>query len=286
MTTTAAEQTAKRSNNRHFMVGLARAFGGAVIFSFPILMTMEMWELGFHLDRLRFALFMILAVPMLIGLSFYDGFEDTYSYKDDVIDAFVAYAVGFVASATILLLFNVVNFNLSADEFIGKISLQAVTSAFGAMFAQSLLGKNNRSDENSDYQKRRVKYHGQIFLMIFGAVFLSMSLAATEEMILISFKMSDWHTVGLASATILMMHAFVYAVEFRGQEKAAPEGSSQWSVFLRYTIVGYAIVLLISFYLLWTFGRTDGLGIEEMIKAVIVLGFPAAIGASASRLIL
>lgn len=278
--------TTDKGTNRHFLIGLARAFGGAVIFSFPILMTMEMWELGFHLDRLRFALFMILAVPMLIGLSFYDGFEDTYSYKDDVIDAFVAYAVGFVASAAILFLFNIINFNLSADEFIGKVSLQAVTAAFGAMFAQSLLGNNNQADENSDYQKRRASYHGQIFLMIFGAVFLSMSLAATEEMILISFKMSDWHTVGLALATILMMHAFVYAVEFRGQEKAAPEGSSQSSVFLRYTIVGYAVVLLISFYLLWTFGRTDGLGIEEMIKAVIVLGFPAAIGASASRLIL
>lgn len=286
MTTIADEQTANRSSNRHFMVGLARAFGGAVIFSFPILMTMEMWGLGFHLDRLRFALFMVLAVPMLVGLSFYDGFEDTFCLKDDVIDAFVAYAVGFVASAAILLLFNVVNFNLSADEFGGKISLQAVTGAFGAMFAQSLLGKNNQSDEDSDYEKRRASYHGQLFLMIFGAVFLSMSLAATEEIILISFKMTDWHAVGLALATILMMHAFVYAVEFRGQEKVAPVGSSQLSVFLRFTVVGYAIVLLISLYLLWTFGRIDGLGIEEAIKATIVLGFPAAIGASASRLIL
>jgi uncharacterized membrane protein len=50
--------------------------------------------------------------------------------------------------------------------------------------------------------------------------------------------------------------------------------------------VGYAIVLLVSFYILWTFGSLDGLGFEEQLKAVIVLGLPAALGASASRLIL
>ncbi len=276
----------KKNANRHFLRGLARAFGGAVIFSFPILMTMEMWELGFHLDRLRFALFMVAAVPILIGLSFYDGFENTYSLKDDVVDAFVAYAVGFAASSVILSLFNIINFSMSAGEIVGKISLQAVTAAFGAMFAQSLLGRSSSADEDSDVEKRRASYHGQLFLMAFGAIFLSMSLAATEEIILISFKMTDRHSVALALATILMMHAFVYAVEFRGQEKVEPRGSSQLSVFLRFTLVGYAIVLLIGFYLLWTFGRTDGLGFEEILKAVIVLGFPAAIGASASRLIL
>jgi hypothetical protein len=33
--------------NRVFLVGLGRAFGGALIFSLPMLMTMEMWWLGF-----------------------------------------------------------------------------------------------------------------------------------------------------------------------------------------------------------------------------------------------
>jgi putative integral membrane protein (TIGR02587 family) len=85
---------------------------------------------------------------------------------------------------------------------------------------------------------------------------------------------------------MIMMHAFVYNVEFRGQEKRRPETSSFWSVFLRYTIVGYAIVLLISLYLLWTFGKTDGLNLEDVLKISIVMGFPGALGAAASRLII
>ncbi|HEV2129601.1 MAG TPA: DUF2391 family protein, partial [Longimicrobiaceae bacterium] len=85
----------ERSANRRFAVGLARAFGGALIFSLPMLMTMEMWWLGFYMDRFRLALFMSLIIPLLVGLSYYAGFEETFSLKNDLVDAFVAYAVGF-----------------------------------------------------------------------------------------------------------------------------------------------------------------------------------------------
>jgi uncharacterized membrane protein len=57
-------------------------------------------------------------------------------------------------------------------------------------------------------------------------------------------------------------------------------------VFVRFTIVGYTIALLISLYVLWTFGRLDGAATAEVIRAMLVLGFPAALGASAARLIL
>ena len=58
------------------------------------------------------------------------------------------------------------------------------------------------------------------------------------------------------------------------------------SEFLRLTIVAYVLSLLISLYVLWTFGRTDGLGLLELVKVTLVLGFPAALGAAAARLIL
>jgi uncharacterized membrane protein len=57
-------------------------------------------------------------------------------------------------------------------------------------------------------------------------------------------------------------------------------------VFIRFTVVGYAIALLISLYVLWTFERTDGMPLRQIIPATIVLGFPAAVGAGAARLIL
>ena len=286
MSETSAKDASNQNTGRHFFVHLARAFGGAILFSFPLLMTMEMWFLGFYMNGLRLALFTLLTVPLLIGLSYYDGFEATSDLLDDTVDTFVAYAVGFTASIVMLFLFDVVNLEMSADEIIGKISLQAIIGSFGAMFAQSLLSGDEQENEESEERQRGASYFGELFLMAVGAVFLSMSVAPTEEMRLISYRMSDWQTIALAVVTLLMMHAFVYAVEFRGHEKAISPATSFLSVFLRFTVVGYAIALLISFYILWTFGSIDDMGLAEKLKAVIVLGFPAAIGASASRLIL
>lgn len=98
--------------------------------------------------------------------------------------------------------------------------------------------------------------------------------------------MSDYHIIALALSTIILMHAFVYKVEFRGQESRHPKESSILSVFMRYTLVGYALVLSISLYLVWTFGHIEGLSTEHLVKTVIVMSFPGALGAAASRLIL
>ncbi|MBA3632937.1 MAG: TIGR02587 family membrane protein [Acidobacteria bacterium] len=286
MPETYAESNKKPIYNRRFLIGLARAFGGAILFSFPLFMTMEMWWNGFFMDRFRLALFIFLSIPLLFGLSYFDGFENTNSLKDDAVDTFVAFAVGFVSSAAILSVLNLINSDMYTDEIIGKISLQAVIASFGALFAQTLLGGNTDDDKSDKSPSLIVQYLGQLFLMAVGAIFLSMNIAATEEMILLAYKMTNWHAVILALGTILAMHTFVYAVEFSGQEEVQPEGSSMWSAFFRYTVVGYAIVLLISFYLLWTFGRVDGTGTTELVKSIIVLSFPGALGAAASRLIL
>jgi len=281
-----AKAESERSETKQFLIHLARAFGGAILFSFPLLMTMEMWELGAYMNGSRLALFILLTVPLLVGLSYYDGFEATSSVTDDAVDTFVAYAVGFASSIVMLFLFGVIKPEMSADEIIGKISLQSVIASFGAMFAQSLLLGDKQEKEESENRQRSASYFGELFLMAVGAVFLSMSVAPTEEMNLISYRMTDWHTIALAVVTLLLMHAFVYAVEFSGHEKAISPDKSFLSVFLRFTVVGYAIVLLISFYILWTFGSLDDMAFAEKLKTTIVLGFPAAIGASASRLIL
>ncbi|MGH7825854.1 MAG: TIGR02587 family membrane protein [Candidatus Binatia bacterium] len=273
--------SAKKSDDRAFSIGLARAFGGAIIFSLPILMTMEMWQLGFTMSAFRLALLLFLTIPLLIGLSHYMGFEETFGLKDDAVDAFVAFAVGFLAGGAALAVFSVIEFGMSAQEIIGKISIQAVPGSIGAMFAQSELGGNERNRED---KKRHAGYGGEVFIMASGALFLAFNVAPTEEMVLIAHQMTAWHVVALALASLLVMHAFVYALEFHGTALVPPD-TRFLSVFVRFTIVGYAVALLISFYILWTFGRTEGLALPQMVSVLIVLAFPSAVGAAAARLI-
>jgi putative integral membrane protein (TIGR02587 family) len=104
-------------------------------------------------------------------------------------------------------------------------------------------------------------------------------------MALIANKMTPLPAIALVVLSLLLMHAFVYAVDFRGQADV-PAGMSRWGLFLRYTVPGYAIALLASVYLLWTFGRTDGAGLEHLATTAVVLAFPASIGAAAARLMI
>jgi putative integral membrane protein (TIGR02587 family) len=290
MTTGGAEGLTKhRKANGDFAIASARAFGGAIIFSLPLMMTMEMWWLGFYMDRFRLVLFLVLTVPVLAVLSHYAGFERADGPMDLVLNAFTALAVGFIASAFILALFHVLQPGNSLDELIGKIVLQAIPGAIGAMLARSQLGvrgQDEDADPNEEVEEaRRDTYAGELFLAGIGAMFMAFNVAPTDEMVLIGLMMTEWHAIALVAVSLLLMHAFVYAVEFRGTSRLRA-GVPFTSEFLRLTMVAYALSLLISLYVLWTFGRTDGLGAVELVKVTLVLGFPSALGAAAARLLL
>ena len=266
--------------NRDYAKGLARAFAGAIIFSLPLLMTMEMWWLGFYMDRLRLLLFGIGNIALLFGLSRVAGFEETSSWTDDALDAFAAYGIATAASFAVLLLFGIIAPGMSAGEIVGKIAVQAAPASFGAMIANKQLGRR----EDGAEKRRRSSYAGQLFLMLAGALFLAYNVAPTEEMILISFLMTPWHGLALVVASLLLLHAFVYSLDFSGEEEALPEHGF-FGTFLFFSVVGYAIAVLASLYILWTFGRTDGAGLHEIAMMTAVLGFPAAIGAAIARLV-
>jgi putative integral membrane protein (TIGR02587 family) len=266
---------------RSFLRALARAFAGALIFGLPLLMTMEMWALGFYMEPLRLALFLLAMFPLLVGLAYYAGFEEGFDWRQFLLSACVAYAVAFVAAAAGLLLLGVLRPGMSLAEIVGKVALQAIPASIGAMLARSQLGQRDEEEE----ERRRDTYGGELFLAAVGALFMAFNVAPTEEVVLIANMMTGWHALALIAVSLAVMHAFVYALEFRGQSSLHPDIGA-WSEFLRLTVVAYALALLVCLYVLWSFGRTDGLAAGELLMQTVVLGFPAAIGAAAARLIL
>ncbi|HSK19208.1 MAG TPA: TIGR02587 family membrane protein, partial [Longimicrobiales bacterium] len=251
------------------------------------LMTMEMWWLGFYMDRFRLALLMLAMVPLLIALDHYVGFkEEQTTWREDVGDGMIAYGVGIVSSCGVLLLFNVLNLDMPLQEWVGKVSLQAVPASFGAVLATSQLG-GEKADEEQRVSEEAPEggYWAELLFMLTGAVFLAFNVAPTEEIALIAFQINAWYALGIAITSLGLMHAIVYAVEFFGSP-GLPENIPVWSVFIRYTVTGYAIALFVSAYVLWTFGRFDGDPLIVNTMQTIVLAFPAALGAAGARLIL
>ena len=268
-----------RSANLEYAIDLMRAFGGAILFAFPLVMTMEMWSLGFAMDRSRLLLFLVLNLLILLVLSYLAGFRASFSLKEDALDALAALAVGALASAALLSLFGLLSTGMPLDELVGKVAIQTVPASLGAMAARKQLG-----DGDEEGEEDQGGYAGQLLLMLAGALFLAFNVAPTEEMILISFRMSPWHGLAVVVLSIGTLHAFVYGLEFSGQEDLPDEGGA-WRTFLAYSLAGYGIAILVSLYVLWTFGRTDGAGLGRIAMMVAVLGFPASLGAAVARLV-
>ncbi len=174
----------------------------------------------------------------------------------------------------------------------GRLVLQASAGSFGAILAHGTLAGDDEEDEadaanGGGYKKDEAQpgYHAELLLMSAGALFLALNIAPTEEVPLLAARMGTWLVIVLMIVSLLLMHAFVYAVDFRGQE-AVPAGTPMWSVVLRFTVVGYALALLISLYVLWCFGRIEDVPAAPALMMAAVLAFPASIGAASARLIL
>jgi putative integral membrane protein (TIGR02587 family) len=264
-----------------FARGIGRAFGGAVLFAFPLLMTNEMWRLGVAMSPAKLALFISLTLPLLFGLSYYSGFEKTESLAEDAADAFIAFGVGFISSALMLFLFGMINFATPLTQAASEIGLQAIPASIGAIVASKQL---HAVEQEGDHMESRATYQGELFLMAAGALFVAFNVAPTEEVLVISYTMSPWHAVALAVASIFMLHGFVYTVGFAGQEER-PDNTGFLMTFLHFTIAGYGIALLVSLYMLWTFDRTVGIHLSETATMMVVLAFPASLGAATARLI-
>ncbi|MBB5741185.1 TIGR02587 family membrane protein [Brevundimonas aurantiaca] len=266
------------SRERAYLRDLGRAFGGALVFSIPLLMTMEMWEQGVAMDRGRLLAFIVAGLPLLYGLAYYAGFSDRRGLANDLMDTAVALAVGFLTAGVLLSLFGVVRWGDPPREALGRIALQAVPGAMGALLARRQLSGDADGGET---QEDQASYVGELFLMAAGALFFALNVAPTEEMILIAYKAGALNVLGLMGVSILLLHLIVFRAGFAGQEEADRPAHA----FFHFTLPGYAIALGVSLFALFVFGRIEGHSLAGVVQAMAVLGFPAAIGAAAARLL-
>lgn len=266
-------------SDRELMISVGRAFAGALLFALPMLMTMEMWSLGVTLHPWRIALLLLIALPLLLGLSRFSGIRRTARLRDEVADMFVVILVAALTAALVLWIFGVLSAAMPIREIVSKLAMQFVPCSIGGMLARSQLG-----EAHIGQPKRRGSYGGELFLMMVGALFLSLNVAPTEEVELIAYKMTTQQEILLAISSLIVMHIFVYAARFRGHH--ASDRISMLSVFARYSLVGYVIVFGVSLALMWLLGRTEGNSFDGVLSACIVISFPGAIGAAAARLVL
>ena len=271
------EGPAVTASQSQFWSGVARAAGGALLFSLPMLMTMELWQFGMTLDPAHLAGLITVTFLLLIRLTRLFGFKETgaISTSEAVIDAGVAYLVGAAVAAVALAAFAVLRPDMPLDVMVKVIAIEAVPASIGAAFARSQLGAGV---DRSDY---RHSFGDELTIMLAGAIVLCLNIAPTEEVLLVATLADEPIGAFLVVGTVLLMHGFVYAVDFRGGEEPAGGAS-----FVQFTMSGFLVAAGTAAGLLWAFGRFDGHGLPIAVTMLAVLTVPAGIGAATARLVL
>lgn len=276
---------ANGGTNKDFLIGLSRAFAGAIIFALPLFMTMEMWSIASYVDPARFLGFLGFGLVLMIFLAYFSGFERADGWVDAVLDGVVAFAVGILSSSLLLWLFGVFPEDATSTLIVEIIALQAVPAGMGAVLATKQLGGQGDDEKSEATNEGRAGYFGQLVLMLAGALFVAFNIAPTEEMLLITVSMTPLKTLLLMACSILILHAFVYTVGFAGQEEP-PNGAGFLLTFVHYTLVGYGLALASCAYVMWTFGFMDDVSLSLAASMTAVLGFAASIGAGIARLVI
>lgn len=277
----------------------ARGVAGGLLFSLPLLYTVEMWEMGLVAEPARLLVGLGFGSLLLLGYNRYAGLRCNASLTEVVIDSVEELGLGLVLAATILWLLGSIDGDTRMPELMGKVVIEAIAIAIGVSVGTAQLGGESPGvvgdgDENKYTERRPVSLtqtlHGpswfaaQLTLATCGAVLIAANVAPTEEIEDIARSISVFQQFGLTVLTLAIGALVLYSSDFRGSRDHVPY-HARLDVMVG-SLATYLISMMAAAALLWFFGRFDGNGPEFCLAETIVLGLPTAIGASAGRLLL
>jgi putative integral membrane protein (TIGR02587 family) len=269
----------------------ARGVAGGLLFSLPLLYTMEVWWAGFTTHPWRLAGYVVATFVLLLGYNEFVGLRRDASFAEVVIDSVEEMGIGFVVAALVLWLLGRVTFSAAAGEAVGQITVEAMTVAIGVSVGTAQLGGGDGGDVEDKGVGRGAGARGgaggfgaQVVTAFCGAVLFAANVAPTEEIVMIAVEISAWRLAGLALLSLATAALVLYYSEFAN--------ASERIRFDRYhdvlvgTVITYAVALAASALILWFFGRFDGQSSAVCAAQTVVLGVAATLGSSAGRLLL
>ncbi|HJU65464.1 MAG TPA: TIGR02587 family membrane protein [Gemmatimonadaceae bacterium] len=275
-----------------------RGIAGGLLFSLPLLYTMEMWWAGIGVRPGRLIVYVLGTFVLLLGYNRYVGLRHDDSWREVAIDSVEEMGLGLAVSVLVLFLLGRLTGSDSAYEMMGKIIIEAMTVAIGVSVGTAQLGvlRHERLSGRGAPEMRGARpgkgktdsgatwFGGQLVIGFCGAVLFAANIAPTEEIPMIAAQTSAWRLVGLSLLSVALGGLILYYSGFTGSDRHVSHGGVVNAVVG--SVVTFAVGLVASALLLWFFGRFDGASPVLMIAQTLVLAFVATLGASAGRLLL
>ncbi len=266
-----------------------RGIAGGLMFSLPLLYTMEVWWAGFTMHPLRLLMYVLATFTLLLGYNRYAGLRCDFTPIEVAIDSVEEMGLGMIISAVVLWLLGQITTTMPGSEVAGKIIIESMTVAIGVSVGTAQLGGSENNEdtgiqESTPFLAEGSDLMGQLAIATCGAVLFAANVAPTEEIILIATQTTAFKLVGMAVLSMLFGSLILFYSDFSGAQSFSKSRGIK-TVFGGATIT-YAIALIVSAAILWVFGRFDGTSAIVCLSETVVLGLAANLGASAGRLLL
>lgn len=272
-----------------------RGLTGGLLFSLPMLYTMELWWAGFMVNSMQLLLYFVIGIALLVLYNRYVGIRKDNSYLECLLESFEEMGLAILLTVFILWITGRISNLMSLNEISGKVVVEAVTVAIGISVGKSQLGSNGdddkeeENDQEGEDEKTKASKRTDVFrnisIALCGTILVVSNVAPTEEIVVIAMETKTFKIFTIALLSIGIGGAVLYYINFTGTEKRELK-QNHHGMALTGTLIMYAIALVSSAFMLWFFGRFTGMALEGIIAETVILGFPAAIGASAGRLLI
>lgn len=261
-----------------------RGLAGGLIFSLPLLYTMEVWWAGHIARPERLIAMLAFTFVLLLGYNRFAGLRHDADFLEVAIDSVEEFGLGIITAAGVLFLAGRIGPSMSLDETLGKVVVAASLVAIGFSVGTAQLGAGDDEHqasgrEGSDHPERGTT--GQLTIAFCGAVLFAANVAPTKEVVVIAVETPPWRIIVMMVLSLLITTLILFFSNF----KRAPRDRDRSSV-MHGTARTYAVALVASAIILWFYGRYDGVSTAVACAETVVLGLPASLGASAGRLLL
>jgi putative integral membrane protein (TIGR02587 family) len=261
----------------------ARGAAGGLLFSLPIIYTMEMWWAGFLATPARLLAGLAATFCLLILYNLYAGLRRDATLAEILIDSVEEMGLGLVVAALLLWLLDRINLSMDPVEVAGKVVVEGLTMAIGFSVGTAQLGGDSSPEQGTLPGYRDHEPWRHLALAACGALLFASNVAPTEEIVVLAAELSLGALLGLAGLSIAIGAVILHYSDFTASTRGPEAGIM---AAMRSTSQSYAVALLVSAGLLWFYGRFTDESAAAMCAQTIVLGFAAMLGASAGRLLL
>lgn len=255
--------------------------GALLVAGLSVLYTMETWWLAWTLPIQYLIVYALVGLGGVLFVTRNVGFREdedkkTRNVRQLVTDFSELLIQSFVTAYLFLLILGVLELNDSASTIVRLGLLQVVPLGFGAALANAVLRGGEEESPETVFPKN-------IGIFALGALFVTFPLVPTEEMEKIAMYMGWNRALLLIVVTVAVSYLVLYELGFRGESSRLEHRSKPYQVGMAFVI--YAVALVVSTVMLAAFGHFLDTTAAEAVQQVIVLSFPASVGASAGEVV-